>query len=271
MRDTPAVVSVLVLTLAGLAKADNIVLYQTIPQALPPNVESQPYQAQQTAEFGDFIHLAYYGPEHPLYTVEVVMSNWAYESSWEPVGKSGGYIVPMTLTLYNPGNGMLPGAVIAVSETDAFIPWRSEPSAGCGQAWRASNGLCYNGALSAVTFDFDRLALPQQLIWGLAFDTETWGYQPTGKPGPYNSLNVALTKTGPSVGTDVDPNAVYWNTRNASWYTDGGVAGVGIFRSDSGWAPYSPMIQFNTPEPVSLILIGGGLVALGVLRKRHRH
>jgi hypothetical protein len=249
MRATLPVVTTFLLTLSGLAKADNIVLYRTIPEALPPNVASQPFQAQQTAEFGDFIQLAYYGAEHPLYSVAVVVSDWAYESTYEAVGTSSGYLVPMTLTLYNPGDGIVPGSVIGASQTEAFIPWRPEPSAGCGEAWLASDGHCYNGALSTVIFGFDGLALPQQLIWGLAFNTQSWGYQPTGTPGPYNSLNVAVTTTGPSVGTDVNPDAVFWNTSTAGYYSDGGAAGAGIFRSDSGWSPYSPMVQFNTPEP----------------------
>ncbi len=225
------------------------------------------YQATQTAEFGDFIQLAYYGEQHPLYSVAVVLSNWAYESTWETLGASAGYNVPITLTLYDPGNGITPGAIIASSTVNAWIPWRPEPDAGCGDGWRASNGNCYGGSLTTVIFGFGGgITVPEQLIYGLAFNTQTWGSQPAGAPGPYNSLNLALTTAAPAVGTD--PDAVYWNTMSAAYYTDHGAGGSGIFRADTGWAPYSPMIQFNTAEPASLALIGGGLLALGLARKR---
>jgi hypothetical protein len=36
-------------------------------------------------------------------------------------------------------------------------------------------------------------------------------------------------------GTDIDPDAVFWNTKNSGYYSDGGSAGVGIFRQDTNW------------------------------------
>jgi hypothetical protein len=40
-----------------------------------------------------------------------------------------------------------------------------------------------------------------------------------------------------TVGTDVDTDSVFWNTSTAGEYADGGTAGVGIFRKDTGWTP----------------------------------
>ena len=73
------------------------------------------------------------------------------------------------------------------------------------------------------------------------------GIPPIGAPGPYESLNVGLNSTPPvAVGTDVYPDGVYINYQLATFYTDGGVGGVGTFRLDTGWAPYTPAVQFTT-------------------------
>jgi hypothetical protein len=76
----------------------------------------------------------------------------------------------------------------------------------------------------------------------------------------------------PSVGTQPLPNTAYWNTMNASGYTDGGAAGVGIFRQDTDWI-FSPAVEFAgtaelpTPEPSTCAFIGIGLLGLGFLRR----
>ena len=46
----------------------------------------------------------------------------------------------------------------------------------------------------------------------------------------------------PSAWTS-NPGAVFWNTITASWYTDGGASGVGIFRQDTGWTGYVPAVR----------------------------
>jgi hypothetical protein len=84
-------------------------------------------------------------------------------------------------------------------------------------------------------------------ISAAASPPNTWGYEPIGAPGPYESLNVGLNSTSPvAVGTDVNTDAVYWNTLTPANYTDGGAGGVGIFRLDTGWTPYTPAVQFTT-------------------------
>jgi hypothetical protein len=179
------------------------------------------------------------------------MSDWAKHSDY-PSLPATGYNHPITLNIYsvdhsgpNPALGSLLGSV-----TQTFlIPWRPESNPLCtGDRWLASNNMCYNGIAFTITFDFRslNLDLPNDLIYGIAYNTNTWGYNPIGQPGPYESLNVGLAQAmPPTVGTDVEPDAVFWNTATASNYTDGGAGGVGIFRRDTGWTPYSPAVQIN--------------------------
>jgi len=112
-----------------------------------------------------------------------------------------------------------------------------------------SDGICYNGYAFPIVFDLRSLNydLPDQFIYGVEYNTQTWGYSPIGVPGPYNSLNVGLNRTPPvAVGTDVNPDAVYWNTFHKNWYTDGGSNGWHLFRLDTAWAPYTPAVKFTT-------------------------
>src|SRR5262249_15145772 len=120
-----------------------------------------------------------------------------------------------------------------------------------------------NGTAFPVSFDFSGTTVPDSIIFGVAFNTQTWGYNPIGTPGPYISLNYGVATVPPSVGTDPNPDDEYWNTANANNYADGGTAGVGIFRQDTGWTGDTATIQVNAvPEPTSTALLAFGSLAL---------
>src|SRR5262249_11263711 len=82
-------------------------------------------------------------------------------------------------------------------------------------------------------------------IYGVSYNTQTWGYNPIGVGGPYVSLNFGLAQVPPTVGSNPFPDTGYWNTQTAANYADGGAGGVGVFRRDTNWTPFSGAISFE--------------------------
>ena len=118
--------------------------------------------------------------------------------------------------------------------------------------------------------------MPNQIIYGVAYNTQTWGYAPIGTPGPYVSLNFGLSSTAPSVGINPFPDTAYWNTQTPANYADGGTGGVGIFRRDTAWTPFSGAVTFETQNlvevptlsPLALVLLASALLLMAVMRLR---
>jgi hypothetical protein len=257
-----------------LAVAHGATIYNSIPgPPLPPNVPSLGYEATQTAEFGGLIQ--FYGLERDLGTVTVAMSDWALASQFGSADPTWNH--PLTLNLYNVDNsGVDPavGSLIATRTQTFAIPWRPEADPTCsgGTAWRAPNGNCYNGLAFTLDFDFAGVIVPDQVIYGLAYNTANFGYNPIGQNGPYNALNFGFSTVGPSIGTDPQPGTAFWNTATAGNYTDGGAGGVGVFRRDTAWTPFSGAIAFEAtgaPEPGTFALIGLPMAFVIAGRLRH--
>lgn len=104
--------------LAIPAMAD--VVYSTMPSPIPPNVPSLGYQATQTAEFGQGVDLSTNGAT--LGSAQVLMSDWALESTYETVGTSTGFTVPLTLNLYNLGPADSVGSLITSTTMTQQLP-----------------------------------------------------------------------------------------------------------------------------------------------------
>lgn len=233
----------LVITSMGLAQS---VVYNALTSPLPPNIPSVGYQATQTSQFGDYIHLG--GTDRVLKTVTVTMSDWAlyadYSGDPRYSGNSATWTHPITLNIYAAGpvvGGLRTrGPLLASRTQNVTIPWRpvADPTCANPTAWRAADTLCYNGLAFNATFDLSAFntVLPNDLIVGVAYSTQTYGAPAIGSGGPYNSLNVGALGTAVA-GSDDDTNRVFWNTSNAANYSDGGAGGVGIFREDTNWSP----------------------------------
>jgi hypothetical protein len=164
---------------------------------------------------------------------------------------AAGYAHPITLSVYADAAAAAAHTPLKTTTLIANIPWRPASDPTCSDdAWRAADLQCYHGFAFTITFDVRswNLDLPEQFIYGIAYNTNTWGYSPLGVGGPYESLNVGLHTAPPAVavGTDVNTDAVFWNTSYAPNYADGGAGGVGTFRLDTDWAPYTPAVQFRT-------------------------
>ena len=240
---------------ATLAKAD-ITIYNSIPNPLPQNLPSLGFECCQVSEVGELIQFG--STYRDLKAVSITMSNWAYHSTY-PDLPAEGFTVPITLNLYSvkPDNSV--GDLITREQVTALIPWRPD-SVGCGSygtGYFGPGGTCYNGTLSQVTFDFAGITLPDQIIYGVAYNTYSGGYHPTGVSGPYDSLNVAFNVTGPAtVGSNPLPDTAYIG---------------GPFGQETGWDGYNVAATFTaaTPEPGSIFLFGTLLAGVGVMiRKR---
>lgn len=233
---------------APMASAQGTAVYDSIPSPQPPNVPSLGFQATSSSEFGDEVILEANTPRSAGYAT-VLMSSWSLNSDY-PTMPSAGYMHPIVLNIYTDAISARAHTPAATVTQNFLIPWRpvADPTCSGGTAWKAGNGNCYNGYAFTITFDLRSLnySLPNQFVYGIAYNTNTWGYAPIGVGGPYESLNVGLNSASPSVGTDFNTDNVYWNTRYAGFYTDGGADGVGVLRIDTNWTPYTPAVEFTT-------------------------
>ena len=139
---TPASVSA-TLPVSFLFKGP-VVVFDAIPASVPPNLPSQPFQAQQVFELGDLVTLA--GSARAPLSMTILMSSWARQSDWPAVGDATGFDHPITVSFYAvDGTGPVPqkGALIGSTTRTVHIPWRPENDPTCSTpathrfGWRA--------------------------------------------------------------------------------------------------------------------------------------
>lgn len=268
--------------LPGISAAfvPTIAIYDGYPEQLAGSYPSLGFQATSTFEFGD--HVSFAGNVRDLTTVEILLTNWACENDFSWNGSAwvadrtsteacettpgSSYEHPLTLNLYqvdNSGADPAVGALIASKTITATIYFRpSWDSVNCtaaggtpdtdvpfgGRWYDTVTSTCVHGYNQTVIFDFsgDDITLPDEVIWGIAYNTNTYGAAPIGAPGPYESLNVAAAPFGPVVGTDVETDTTFLDSTWSGNYCDNGSGGTGTFRRDAGcWTGYTPVSRFT--------------------------
>ena len=239
--------------------AQSAPVYNSIPNPLPGNVPSIAFESQSASEFGDRVEFAA-GTGRNLLTVEQIMSSWACQSGFYAnnncVTTPGAtFSHAITLKIYNVGATGAVGSLLKTVTQTFDIPYRPSADARCTNGRWFDGIACRNGLATPITFNVGGFVVPDQVIYGIAYNTTNHGYDPIGaKPCSateagcgYDSLNVGLGGTTPPlVGINPDPTDVYWNTQIAGNYCDNGASGVGIFRRDgSCWTGFQPAVKFN--------------------------
>jgi hypothetical protein len=223
--------------------------YNALPDPLPVSLPAQNFEAAFAAEFGNQVELT--GTDRILVSVTVGMVTWAYWSKYNATGTpTPSWSHPITLNVYAANADDSPGSLLG-SVTQTFdIPWRAEPDAvNCpgGTRWYSTaDTLCHNGVAFSASFDFSAqgLTLPDRVVFGVAFNTQSAGLNPLGAVGPYNDLAVGVATT--TVGVNPVAPQSYLNSSAGSAYADGGAGGTGTFRLDAGSDNPNIAIEFNT-------------------------
>jgi hypothetical protein len=211
------------------------------------------------------------------------MSSWALFSSWSTdprySANPSGFNHNLTLNVYNYNMDGSVGTLIATQTINALIPFRPEATTGCtGSGWIPTTPPdCYNGLAFNVDFDFTsaNVIVPNQIIVSMAYNTGSYGANPLGVTGAYDSLNLGIDGS-PNIGSNIYPFSAYMNAANGFFYNDGGAGGTGTFRLDfygtgggNSWEGFSPMFQVNTvPEPQTWAMLVGALALLAARRQR---
>jgi LPXTG-motif cell wall-anchored protein len=225
------------------ARAVGNVVFDSVPAPLAGHYVSLAFQSSTASEFGELIQPA--GTDRVLDEVTVVLESWACEVGAWNLGTcvttpGTSFAHPITINVYAEGDGTLPGALLATVTQDVAVPFRPTTDQACQNGGYLLNAVCVNGVAFAHTFSLTALnfTLPSTAIVAVAFNTQGYGAEPIGAAGPYNYLNVAVVPSGPSVGTDPEPDVVYANfVFGPGNYNDGGAGGTGFLRSDADWAP----------------------------------
>jgi hypothetical protein len=221
---------------AGTASASEVI-YNNIPSKSLPALG---FESDSVAEFGGEVQFG--GTARTSPTISVEMESYACQSG---IGESctsapgASFEWPVTLNIYKVGSLSSP---IARITQNVKIHYRPSASPKCPlevpEYVKGYGKECAFAKATKVSFKLPHATLPAQAVIAVAFNTETYGSEPTHTSGPENSLNVAvnadyvcnaahLNKTTgaceeedyervavapPSAGSDPLPEQVFLNT-----------------------------------------------------------
>ena len=248
------------------ASASAGIIYNNVPNPFPGGMNSQPFQAQQTSEFGGQVQFAGSERGHPVVTV--AMSSWACQSgAWYSdncvSAKGSTFSEPVTLNIYAVGAENAPGALLGTATQTFQMPYRPSsnkkrcPGTGPEESGRFyAKGECLHEQAFKITFPAIAVTLPATTIISVAYNTSQYGPHPYGELPceseaqgcPYDALNVAVRGSWeehplPSVGSDPLPADAYINSATAADYCSNPGA-VGTFGISQGcWTGEQPAIE----------------------------
>ncbi len=227
------------------------------------------FESYAIAEFGGEVQLGGSSRSKPV--VSVLMASYACEhGSGAGCRTSPGtsFSWPLTLEIYAAGPRDTRGSLLARVTKRFQIPYRPSASTSCpDEGWTRGYGArCEFARLHSVSFSLPSLTLPSRVIVGLGFETQDYGAEPAGKPGPYDGLGVAVaadyvckrphgsrdclaggyvnaSRVAPSVGSDPLPDQVYINTNYAP-LPCGGLAGS-FSATGPCWTHEQPVMEIR--------------------------
>ena len=227
------------------------------------------FESYAIAEFGGEVQLAGNSRSDPV--VSVLLASYACQhgsarSCRTSPGASFGW--PLTLEIFAAGPRDTRGSLLARVTKRFQIPYRPSASTACrDEGWTQGYGpRCEFARLHFVSFNVPSLTLPSRVIVGFAFETQDYGGEPTGKPGPYNGLGVAVAanyvckrphggrdclaggyvnaaRVVPSVGSDPLPDQVYINTNYAPLPCGGLAGSFGV--TGPCWTHEQPVLEIR--------------------------
>jgi len=250
-------VLVLVLAVSG---ADAMPVYDNLPNKLPANTPSEGFEATSTSQFGNIVELSSSrrGRRNPRVTF--TLSDWACQTGGGETcvsAKKSSYTWPITVNLYSAGPGNTLGSLLATQTQTVTIPYRPSASAECatkgkpGEWYDKKSAGCFNGLLTKDAYSFSGLTLPNEVAVGIAYNTQSYGGEPTGVPGPENSLNVGMFAAAPRYGANPRGEELFVSSNWSQMYC-GSSATLNIF-GPSGVCPayyedYLPGIEIQAEK-----------------------
>ncbi len=235
------------------AASGETVVYSNLPTTLPANFASFGNEAYSMAEFGGMIEAT--NPGFKTQTVSVAMSSWGcqsgawYNNTCETIKPTKKFAWPITLNVYEVGQGNAVGAKIA-SVTKTFkLPYRPSRSVLCGApgpyeeyekgTWfDVTTNKCYHGLAFTITYKKVHIQVRKKEIITVSYNTSDHGPAPVGNTACnatvagcyYDSLNVAIAEPGEgTLTTGTQPTqSLYLNSTYGAMYC-GGATPLGTF------------------------------------------